>query len=91
MYTAINHITFLEQNNLNKYILKLFCFVNVKVWANQCLTVTIKSPYVITYVCQNFGICDVRGKITKSINQASYLLPSDFPKNFPKLVLIYIG
>ena len=91
MYTFFNHVTFHEQNNLNKYILKLFCFVNVKVWASQCSTVTIKSPYVITYVCQNFGICDVRGKITKSIYQKSYLLPSDFPNNFLKLVLIYIG
>ena len=56
--------------------------------ARQGSTITIKSPYVITYVRQNFGVRDVRGQIPKSLCQASYLLPSDFPNNFPKLVLI---
>ena len=41
------------------------------------------------YVCQIFGVCDVHGQIPKkNIYQASYLLPSDFPKYFPKMVLI---
>ena len=48
----------------------------------QGSTVTIKSLYAITYVCQNFCICGVRGQIPKSIYQVSYLLPSDFPNNF---------
>ena len=33
----------------------------------QGLTITIKSLYVITYVGQNFGICDAHGQIPKSI------------------------
>ena len=41
-----------------------------------------------TYACQTFEVCDVRGQIPKSIYQVSYLLASDFPDNFPKLVLI---
>ena len=57
------------------------------VW--QGSTVIIKSPYVITYMCQNFGVRDVRGQMPKSIYQATYLLLTDFPNNiFPKLVLI---
>ena len=53
------------------------------VWAFglQGSIITIKSPYVITYVCQNLGIRDVRGQIRKSIYQASYFLP-DLPNNF---------
>ena len=35
---------------------------------------------MITYVCQNFGVDDVHGQIPKRIYQASYLLPSDFPR-----------
>ena len=50
----------------------------------QGLTITIKLPYVITYVCQNFGVHDVRRQIPKKYHQASYLLPNNFPKNFPK-------
>ena len=42
----------------------------------------IKLAYVITYVCQNFGVRDVRGQIPKNIYEASYLLPSDFPYKF---------
>ena len=48
----------------------------------QGLTITIKSLSMITYVCQNFGVRDIRGQIPKSMYQASYLLPSDFPNNF---------
>ena len=47
----------------------------------QGLTITMKSPYVIVYVCQNFSVFYVLGKIPKSIHQEHiYLLPSDFPK-----------
>ena len=48
----------------------------------QGLTITIKSQYVITNVCQNFGVRDLRGQIPNSMCQASYPLPSDFPNNF---------
>ena len=48
----------------------------------QVLTITIKLSYVTMYVCQNFGVPDVRGKITKSIYQASYRLLSNFPNNW---------
>ena len=47
----------------------------------QGSAITLKSPYV----CQIFGVCDVRGQIPKSIYQALYLLPSDFPDNFSKV------
>ena len=50
----------------------------------QVLRITIKLSYVTMYVCQNFGVPDVRGKITKSIYQASYRLLSNFPNNFPQ-------
>ena len=46
----------------------------------QGSTITAKLLYVIRYVCQNFDIRDLQGQIPKSIYQASYLLPSDFPK-----------
>ena len=55
---------------------------------NQDSILTIKSPYVITLMYQNFGVRDIRGQIPKSIYQASHLLLSDSPNNFPKLVLI---
>ena len=48
----------------------------------QGLTITIKSPYVTTYMCQNCGVWDVLWQIPKSIYQESYLLPSDFTNNF---------
>ena len=51
-------------------------------WGRQGSTVTIKSRYVIRYMCQNFGVRNVCGQILKSIHQASYLLPSDFENNF---------
>ena len=47
----------------------------------QGSTITIKLPYEIKYVCQNFGIHDICAQIPKSIYPPSYLLPSDFPKN----------
>ena len=37
---------------------------------------------MITYIYQNFGVHDVHGQIPKSIYQASYLLPTDYPNNF---------
>ena len=43
--------------------------------------ITIKLMYVIKYACQNFGVCDMGGKIPKNRYHASYLLPSDFPNN----------
>ena len=56
-----------------------------------CSTITIKSLYMMTCVCRNFGIRDVRGQIPKSIYQASNLLPIDFfIIIFPNLALIYI-
>ena len=48
----------------------------------QGSTIAIKSPYVITYICENFDICDVRGQKQKSIYQSSYLLSSGFPNYF---------
>ena len=48
----------------------------------QGLTITIISPYVITYVCQNFVVRNVREQIPKNIYEASYLLPSGSPNNF---------
>ena len=48
----------------------------------QASTITIKSPYVITYACQHFGVRDARGQIPKSVYQAAYLSSSDFLNNF---------
>ena len=53
-----------------------------KVALLQGSTVSIKSMYVITYACQNSGVRDALGQIPKSIYQASYLLPSNFPNKF---------
>ena len=36
-----------------------------KDFQNQGLTITIKLLYMI--MCQNFGICDIDGQISKSI------------------------
>ena len=57
----------------------------LKVWIplRQGSTIIIKLLHVITYVCQNFGVRDVRVQIPKIIYQASYFLHSDFPNNFP--------
>ena len=38
-----------------------------KDFQNQGLTITIKLLYMIMYVCQNFGICDIDGQISKDI------------------------
>ena len=56
--------------------------LSIESYPCQGLTITIKSPYVITYVHQNFDTNDVLGQIPKSIFQASYLLSRDFPMNF---------
>ena len=48
----------------------------------QGLAITIKSSYVITYMYQIFGVCDVYQQIPKSIYQASNLFPNDFSNNF---------
>ena len=55
-----------------------FTIANLANAYNQGSTITIKSPYV----CQTFGVRDVRGQIPEIIYQVSYLLPSDFPNNF---------
>ena len=34
----------------------------------QGSTLTVKSPYVITYTCPNFSVRDVRGQIPKQIS-----------------------
>ena len=44
---------------------------------------------MIMFVCQNFGVHDIHGQIPKSIYQVSYLLPSDFPKNFSKSLFLF--
>ena len=54
----------------------------------QGSTIIITLPFVITYLYQNFGICDIHGQIPKSIYQASYPLPRDFLTIFPKVVFI---
>ena len=42
-----------------------------------------KGDPVRGHVCvPKFGMCEVWGPVPKSIYQASYLLPSDFPNNF---------
>ena len=48
----------------------------------QGSTITIKLPFMIMYVCQDFGISDVRLQIPKGIYQASEHLPSYFLNNF---------
>ena len=60
------------------YYFNIFCLP----LSIQGSTVTIKSPYEITYVCQNFDVRDVHGQTPKSIYQASYLLRSNFLNNF---------
>ena len=55
---------------------------DLKVVLEQDSTITIISLYVITIMCQNFGMRDICGQVPKSMNQMSYLLPSDFPNNF---------
>ena len=55
---------------------------NPILWRPQGLTIIIKSLHMVTYMCQNFAVSDVRVQIPQSINQASFLLPGDFPNNF---------
>ena len=59
-------------------------FISLKSVASSLLTegwtITIKLLYVAAYVCQKFGVPDVRGKIPKR-NYQAYLLPIDFPNN----------
>lgn len=50
----------------------------------QGSTMTIIFSYVITYVCQTFEVCKAGGVMSKSMYQAPYLLPSNFPNNFSK-------
>ena len=58
-------------------------------YAYQGSTITIKSPYVITYVSQNFGVRDVPGQMSKSIYQALYLFYLLILRIiFPKLIFI---
>ena len=57
----------------------------------QGLTITIISPYVITYVCQNFVVRNVREQIPKYIymkRHTSYL--AVLLTIFPELVFIQI-
>ena len=79
-------------HDLHTYVkgkyLQAFFFIFKKFWflgswrGWQGSRITMKSPYLITYVCQNFGVRDARGQIQKSIYQVSYLFPSGFPNNF---------
>ena len=57
-------------------------FSDVTCHLEQGLTVITKSPYMITYMCQNFGVCDVCVKIPKNICKVPFLLPCDFSNNF---------
>ena len=54
----------------------------------QSSTVTVKSPYVITYACQNFGVRNVRGQIPKTDTMRHTLCLTNFIAIFPNLVLI---
>ena len=53
-------------------------------------TITIKSLYVITYVCQNFGVRDVLGKYQKTYKRLYTFYIVIFLTIFAKLVLIRI-
>ena len=92
-YKELSPVNLGEKKGLTQNILPeiFFCFLAWYVSGTysekfaqieQDSTITIKSLCMITYSCQNFGVRDVCGKIPKSIYQASYLLPSDFPNNF---------
>ena len=45
----------------------LLNFLPISAWHCQGSTVTLKLPYMMTYVCQTFVIRDVRGQIPKRI------------------------
>ena len=48
-----------------------------------------KLPYVITYMCQTFGVRDVHGKVLKSIYITRYnFYLGIFQINFPTLIII---
>ena len=52
------------------------------------LAIPINSPYVITYVCQNFGVRDVRGQIRKVYIRSHTFYVVTVQTIFPKFVLI---
>ena len=75
------------KGNLSENLLT-FLFIFWELWKAQGSykivqdsTITIKSPYVITHVCQNFSVRDL-GKHQTSIYYAFYILAIDFPNNF---------
>ena len=79
------HLLFFFPSYLNHHSARAATISTFSACLYLCIqgsTVTVKSPYVITYVCQNFGVRDVHGQTPKSIYQASYLLPSNFLNNF---------
>ena len=61
---------------------KYFIALQKYAYLIQNLTITIESSYMIMYMCQNFGVCDICRQIPKSICQVSYKRPSDFLYNF---------
>ena len=66
----------------NKHCKKWSPITNLWRDSRQGSTIIIKLPYLISYVCQSFGVRHVRGQIPKNIHLAPYLLPNDFPNNF---------
>ena len=48
----------------------------------QGSTIIMKMLYMIIYMYQKFGICDIHWQIPENIYKTSYLLPTDFPNNF---------
>ena len=68
--------------SLVSYVCVKFCFFKKYLNVQQGSTITIKSPYVITYICQDFGVRDVRRQIPKAIYRMSNLFPSDFSNSF---------
>ena len=81
MITVENHNDFGYVDVLESYTFLICLVVNLFHKSKQGLTIIIKSQYIITSACQNFGVHNVLGQILKTV-QASYLLPSDFPNNF---------
>ena len=79
---SVFHVFEIVQMVPNRAKHNIYPKLNQKSYLNWCLANTINYLYVIMYVCQNFGVRDVRGKIPKNIYQASYLLSSDFPNNY---------
>ena len=54
----------------------------------QFTTITMKLPYVITYVCQNFGVLDICGQIP--IFYIFYLLLSIKHKDLTRKSCVFI-